>query len=54
MSLNNPINVFTIPGMTIPLFFTPTMTTKEFLDEIKGTAREGKGYEISCAQLFGN
>ena len=24
------------------------------LEEIKGTAREGKGYEIACAQLCGN
>jgi len=43
-----------IPGMTIPFFFTPTMTSAEFLDEIKGSAREGKGYEIACAQLCGN
>tara|TARA_B100000029_G_scaffold472492_1_gene513048 strand:- start:153 stop:980 length:828 start_codon:yes stop_codon:yes gene_type:complete len=43
-----------IPGMTIPVFFTPTMTSAEFLEEIKGTAREGKGYEIACAQLCGN
>ena len=43
-----------IPGMTIPFFFTPTMTTTEFLEKIKGTAREGKGYEIACAQLCGN
>ena len=43
-----------IPGMTIPFFFTPTMTSAEFLDEFKGSAREGKGYEIACAQLCGN
>ena len=43
-----------VPGMTIPFFFTPTMTSAEFLDEIKGSAREGKGYEIACAQLCGN
>ena len=43
-----------IPGMTIPFFFTPTMTTADFLEKIKGTAREGKGYEIACAQLCGN
>tara|TARA_B100000131_G_scaffold311556_1_gene344544 strand:- start:56 stop:889 length:834 start_codon:yes stop_codon:yes gene_type:complete len=43
-----------IPGMTIPFFFTPTMTTKEFLKLIEGTAREGQGYEIACAQLCGN
>ena len=43
-----------VPGMTIPFFFTPTMTTDDFIDKIKGTAREGKGYEIACAQLCGN
>ena len=43
-----------IPGMTIPVFFTPTMTSSVFLEIIKGTAREGMGYEISCAQLCGN
>ena len=43
-----------IPGMTIPFFFTPTMTTTDFLEKIKGTPREGKGYEIACAQLCGN
>ena len=43
-----------IPGMTIPFFFTPTMTSAEFLTKIKGTAREGMGYEIACAQLCGN
>ena len=43
-----------VPGMTIPFFFTPTMLTTEFLEKIKGTKREGKGYEIACAQLCGN
>ena len=43
-----------IPGMSIPVFFTPTKTSAEFLEEIKGTGREGKGYEIACAQLCGN
>ena len=43
-----------IPGMAVPIFFTPTMTSDEFLTEIKGSAREGKGYEIACAQLCGN
>jgi len=43
-----------IPGMTIPFFFTPIMTSAEFLDKIKGTIREGMGYEIACAQLCGN
>ena len=28
-----------IPGMTIPFFFTPTMTTSEFLSKIKNTER---------------
>ena len=43
-----------IPGMTIPFFFTPTMTSTEFLNLIKDTSREGMGYEIACAQLCGN
>lgn len=43
-----------IPGMSVPIFFTPTMTSNDFLNEIKGSAREGKGYEIACAQLCGN
>ena len=43
-----------VPGMTIPFFFTPTMTSADFLNEIEGTLREGMGYEIACAQLCGN
>ena len=43
-----------IPGMSTPIFFTPTMTSDDFLVEIKGSAREGKGFEIACAQLCGN
>ena len=43
-----------IPGMTIPFFFTPTMTSDEFLGKLKGSKREGMGYEIACAQLCGN
>ena len=43
-----------IPGMSIPIFFTPIMTSDDFLVEIKGSAREGKGFEIACAQLCGN
>ena len=43
-----------VPGMTIPFFFTPTMTSTEFLNLIKDTSREGMGYEIACAQLCGN
>ena len=51
-----------VPGMQIPIYFTPTMTSKEFLKEIEGSARIGYiegisssgGYEIACAQLCGN
>ena len=43
-----------IPGMQIPIYFTPTMTSDEFLKEIEGTKRQGMGYEIACAQLCGN
>jgi cytochrome c oxidase subunit 2 len=43
-----------IPGMSTPIFFTPIMTSDDFLVEIKGSAREGKGFEIACAQLCGN
>ena len=30
------------------------MTSAEFIKNIKGSKREGKGYEIACAQLCGN
>ena len=43
-----------VPGMTIPFFFTPTMTSDEFLGKLKGSKRDGMGYEIACAQLCGN
>ena len=43
-----------IPGMTIPVFFKAKLTSNDFLKEIKGTKREGMGYEIACAQLCGN
>jgi len=43
-----------IPGMTIPVFFKAKLTSDDFLNEIKGTKREGMGYEIACAQLCGN
>ncbi|OUW61520.1 MAG: hypothetical protein CBD58_03045 [bacterium TMED198] len=43
-----------IPGQEIPVFFTPKMTSEEFLKKIEGTSREGMGYEIACAQLCGN
>ncbi len=42
-----------IPGMEIPVWFEATMTTEEFLKTTVGTAREGQGFEISCAQLCG-
>ena len=42
-----------IPGMTIPVHFTATTTSEEFLESVKGTPREGKGLEIACAQLCG-
>ncbi|MFP6583446.1 MAG: hypothetical protein VCD00_12940 [Candidatus Hydrogenedentota bacterium] len=40
-----------IPGMRIPIQFTPTMTTAEFQDVSGDTSR---GFEITCAQLCGN
>ena len=43
-----------IPGMSIPIFFTPNKTSKDFLTEISGSPRDGMGYEIACAQLCGN
>ena len=43
-----------VPGYTVPVFFKATMTSDEFLNEIKGSAREGQGFEIACAQLCGN
>ncbi len=43
-----------IPGLMIPIYFTPNLTSAEFLEKVEGTAREGMGYEISCAQLCGN
>ncbi len=42
-----------IPGMAIPMHFTATMTSEEFLKTQVGTAREGMGLEIACAQLCG-
>jgi len=43
-----------IPGMQVPIYFTPTLTSDDFLESLVGTAREGMGYEIACAQLCGN
>ena len=42
-----------IPGMVIPIHFEATLTSEQFLRTVKGTPREGKGLEISCAQLCG-
>tara|TARA_B110000438_G_scaffold283879_1_gene312370 strand:+ start:2627 stop:3466 length:840 start_codon:yes stop_codon:yes gene_type:complete len=42
-----------IPGMTIPVHFQATMTSEQFLETAIGTAREGMGLEIACAQLCG-
>ena len=42
-----------IPGMTIPVHFQATMTSEEFLETTIGTAREGRGLEVTCAQLCG-
>ena len=42
-----------IPGMSIPVHFQATMTSEEFLETTVGTAREGQGLEIACAQLCG-
>ena len=39
--------------MVIPVHFTATMTTDDFLKSVVGTPREGKGLEIACAQLCG-
>lgn len=42
-----------IPGMVIPVHFTATSTSEEFLKTTIGTKREGKSLEIACAQLCG-
>ena len=42
-----------IPGMIIPVHFEATMTSEEFMAEMVGTPRKGKGLEIACAQLCG-
>ncbi len=39
-----------IPGMRVPVYFTPTMTSEEFRAKIGNPARE---FEIACAQLCG-
>jgi cytochrome c oxidase subunit II len=42
-----------IPGMEIPVWFEATMTSEDFLKTTIGSKREGKGFEIACAQLCG-
>jgi len=47
-----------VPGMVIPMHFEASMTTEEFLETLKGTARDTlpdieKGFQIACAQLCG-
>ena len=63
LSTNDLIHNFKLPefrvsqdaisGMEIPVWFKATMTSEEFLETAKGTAREGMGFEIACAQLCG-
>lgn len=40
----------TIPGMSIPIHFTPTMTTAELREQ---TGDETRGFQIVCSQLCG-
>lgn len=40
-----------IPGMRIPIYFTPTMTSEEFA---AASGHPERGFEIACAQLCGN
>jgi len=40
-----------IPGMRIPVYFTPTVTTEEFKIRMGDEERD---FEIACAQLCGN
>ena len=30
-----------IPGMLVPIYFTPTLTSDDFMKSLVGTAREG-------------
>lgn len=53
-SLNLPefrIKHDAIPGMRIPVYFTPTMTTDDFRNQTGDPERD---FEIACAQLCGN
>jgi len=40
-----------VPGMNIPVWFVPTMTSEELLAGREG--KRGGGFEIACAQLCG-
>jgi len=39
-----------IPGMQIPIYFTPTMTSEAFEER---SGEEGRQFQIACAQLCG-
>jgi cytochrome c oxidase subunit 2 len=47
-----------VPGMSIPVWFEASMTSKEFIESLNGTTRDTlpeveKGFQIACAQLCG-
>lgn len=53
-SLNLPefrIKHDAVPGMRIPIYFTPTLTTSEFREK---TGNPERDFQIACAQLCGN
>ena len=53
-SLNLPefrVKQDAVPGMRIPIYFTPTMTSIEFAE---ASGDPDRGFEIACAQLCGN
>jgi cytochrome c oxidase subunit 2 len=40
-----------IPGQSIPIWFTPTVTTQSLREQL---GREDYDYQLACAQLCGN
>jgi cytochrome c oxidase subunit 2 len=53
-SLNLPefrIKHDAVPGMRIPIYFTPNLTTTEFREQVGNPERD---FEMACAQLCGN
>lgn len=40
-----------VPGMRIPVYFTPNLTTADFREQ---TGKPERDFEIACAQLCGN